>query len=104
MTRILFSLVASVVLLASAPAFAGHADLRQVRQQERIREGVRSGELTRGEAARLELRHRQIGREIRRDRALNGGHLTPGEKARVERQQNRLSERIFVQKHDAQVR
>jgi hypothetical protein len=100
MTRILFSAVASMVLLVSAPAFAGRADLRQVREEERIREGVRSGELSRAEAARLELRHRQIGREIRRDRALNAGHLTPSEKARIERQQDRLNRHIWQEKHD----
>jgi hypothetical protein len=73
------------------------------RQQERIAQGVQSGELTPRETARLERKEARVQREIRRDRAAHGGHLTPGEKARINRQQNRLSREIYREKHDAEV-
>ncbi len=77
---------------------------RQRMQQERIGQGIKSGQLTAGEAARMENQETHINKEVARDRAANGGTLTAGEKAKVNRQQNRESRRIYRQKHDAQVR
>jgi hypothetical protein len=77
---------------------------RKENQQDRIAQGVKSGQLTAGEAARLEGREAHINRETRAMRAANGGKLTSAEKARVNRQQNRVSRSIFHQKHDAQHR
>lgn len=87
----------------SSPALAARADRRQVRQEARITQGVKSGELTPREAARLQAQHDALNREIARDRA-NDGKLGPAERARIERQQDRLNRRIAVQKHDAQHR
>jgi len=100
------SLAGAVVmgLMMASPALAARADRRQANQQARIVQGEKSGELTKGEAARLEAQHKAIKQEVRQDRAANGGHLTPAEKAKVERQQDRLSHRINEQKHDAQTR
>jgi hypothetical protein len=75
---------------------------RERNQQERIAQGVKSGQLTAGEASRLEGREAHINREIRRDRAENGGTLTPAERRRINRQENRTSRAIYRQKHDAQ--
>lgn len=86
------------------PALAAEADRRQARQEERIIQGEKSGELTGREAARMQRQHNKVQREIDRDRAENGGKLTPGERARINRQQNKESQRIYNQKHDAQVR
>ncbi len=77
---------------------------RQRMQQERIGQGIKSGQLTAGEASHLENQEQHINREVARDRAANGGTLTPAERAKVNRQQNRESKRIYRQKHDAQVR
>jgi hypothetical protein len=97
------SLVAAVAgLLLSMSAFAGELDRRADAEQARINEGVRSGELTRPEARRLESRELHMRREIARDRAFGG--LTAGERARINRQENRLSRSIYAQKHDCQVR
>jgi hypothetical protein len=94
----------AVSLLAAAPAQAGVIHNRQERQQQRIGQGVSSGQLTARETARLEGREAHLNREIHDMRSANGGTLTPGERARVEHQQNRLSRSIYAQKHDAQTR
>ena len=77
---------------------------RKENQQDRIAQGVKSGQLTARETARLEGREAHINRETRAMRAANGGKLTPAEKAKVNRQQNRVSRSIYHQKHDAQHR
>jgi hypothetical protein len=89
-------------LLAAAPAEAGQIHNRQVRQQQRIGQGVLSGQLTARETARLEGREAHLNREIGAMRSANGGRLTPGERALVEHQQNRISRSIYRQKHDGQ--
>jgi hypothetical protein len=80
----------------------GEVGQRERNQQERIAQGIKSGELNAGEASRLEGREAHINREIRRDRAENGGPLTPTERRRINRQENRTSRAIYRQKHDAQ--
>lgn len=77
---------------------------RQRNQQERIAQGVKSGQLNPRETARLEGRQAAIHKEVHNDRVANGGHLTSGEKAKVNRQENRTSRAIYRQKHDAQHR
>lgn len=76
---------------------------RKENQQDRIAQGVKSGQLTAGETSRLESREAHINRETSRDRAANGGRLTPAERARVNRQQNRTSRAIYRDKHNAAV-
>lgn len=73
---------------------------RQVEQQRRIAQGVRSGQLTPRETARLEGREARVHREVRADRTANGGHLTAAEHRQVNRQQNRMSRSIYRDKHN----
>ena len=93
-------LAAALAVSTFAPAFAAEVDQRQANQQDRIAEGVKSGQLTPHETARLERKEGQIHREVRRDRAANGGKLTPGERAKVNRQENRTSRQIYRAKHN----
>ena len=74
---------------------------RQRNQQERIAQGIKSGQMTAGEAARTEGHSAAINHEIHNDRAANGGKLTGAEKTQVNRQQNRNSARIYRTKHNA---
>lgn len=76
---------------------------REANQQARINEGVRSGTLTKAEAARLEAQQVALRKEVRRDR-IDGGGLSPAERAKIDRQQNRQSTRISRQKTDGQTR
>ncbi len=77
---------------------------RQKIQQKRIKQGVKSGKLTKGEARRLERQQARIQRTKRRDKMMNGGKLTPKEKAHVTRMQNRASKHIYRAKHNKRVR
>jgi predicted transglutaminase-like cysteine proteinase len=86
------------------PAANNEVNARQRMQQERIGQGIKSGQLTSAEAARLERNQAGINREVNGMRRTNGGALTPGEKRMVNRQQNAASRRIYRQKHDRQVR
>ena len=74
---------------------------RKENQQDRIAQGVKSGQLTAGETAHLEKNEAKINREVRNDRAANGGKLTEEEKAQVNRQQNRQSRQIYRDKHNS---
>jgi hypothetical protein len=73
---------------------------RAENQQDRIAQGVKSGQLTAGETAHLEKNEAKINKEVRNDRAANGGKLTPQEKAKVNRQQDRESRQIYRDKHN----
>jgi hypothetical protein len=73
---------------------------RAENQQDRIGQGVKSGQLTAGETAHLESKDARVNREIHNDRTANGGKLTAAEKARVNRQQNRVSRQIYRDKHN----
>jgi hypothetical protein len=94
--------ILAALLCTSLVASAAEVDRRERRQQERIAQGVESGQLTPAETARLERKEGRIHREIQRDRAANGGTLTPAERRRINRQQNRVSRQIYREKHDAQ--
>ena len=74
---------------------------RQRNQQERIAQGIKSGQLTAGETAHLEAREAAVNHEIHNERAANGGTLTAQERAQVNRQQNRNSSAIYRKKHNA---
>jgi hypothetical protein len=73
---------------------------RQVRQQNRIANGDKSGQLTKGETKRIQRNEAGIHNEVRNDRAANGGKLTPEEHRQVEAQQNMESRQIYRDKHN----
>ena len=73
---------------------------RKENQQDRIAQGVKSGQLTAGETANLEHKEAKLNREIRHDRKQNGGNLTNKEKRQINRQQNKLSRQIYRDKHN----
>jgi len=74
---------------------------REQRQQDRIAQGIRSGQMTPGEAAHAEHNEAHIDNQVNRDRAANGGHLTPEEHRQVEHEQNKESRQIYNEKHNA---
>jgi hypothetical protein len=73
---------------------------RAENQQDRIAQGVKSGQLTAGETAHLESNEAKVNQEVRNDRAANGGKLTSQEKKQVNRQQNKMSRQIYRDKHN----
>ena len=95
-------MVSALVVTLAAPAMAqSEVGQRQENQQDRIGQGVESGQLTAGETAKLETHEAGIHQEVKTDRAANGGKLTGAEKAKVNRQQNRVSKHIYRKKHNA---
>ena len=75
---------------------------RQARQEGRIVQGVKSGELTGREAVRLQREERAVRVDERAFKA--DGKLTPAERKDLNQDLNKVSRDIYKQKHDAQVR
>jgi hypothetical protein len=74
---------------------------RRENQQDRIAQGVKSGQLTAGETAKLENQQQGINKEVSGMRQANGGKLTPADKKAVNQQQNQASKNIYNKKHNA---
>jgi hypothetical protein len=93
-----------VATTAIAGLQASEIGNRENNQQNRIAQGIRSGQLTARETSHLESREANLNREVARDRFRNDGHLTNGEKAQINHQQNSISRNIYRDKHNAFVR
>jgi hypothetical protein len=76
-------------------------DQRRENQQDRIAQGIKSGQMTAGEAAKAENQQKGINQQVKADRAANGGKLTTGEKQQVNKEQNAASKNIYNKKHNA---
>ena len=74
---------------------------RKTDQQDRIAQGVKSGQLTAGETGKLEHQEAGINKEERGMRAQDNGHLTTADKSLINKQQNQESRRIYRDKHNA---
>jgi hypothetical protein len=77
---------------------------RKTDQQDRIAQGVKSGQLTAGETGRLEHQEAGINKEERGMRAQDNGHLTTADRQTIHQQQNQESRRIYRDKHNGNVR
>ncbi|MES2015218.1 MAG: hypothetical protein V4484_01885 [Pseudomonadota bacterium] len=75
---------------------------RNVNQQTRIENGIKSGELSNHEVAKLEKGEARIDRA--EAAAGKDGHVGAPEQHKIERADNRQSKRIHRQKHDGQQR
>jgi hypothetical protein len=69
-------------------------------QQQRVANGVRSGELTPHETRNIEHNEAQIHQQVHNDREANGGHLNQQERQQVNREQNHVSQQIHDDKHN----
>jgi hypothetical protein len=77
---------------------------RRENQQDRIAQGVKSGQLTAGETAKLENQQQGVNREIAGDRQANGGKLTGLDKKAINQSQNKASKNIYNKKHNGRTR
>jgi hypothetical protein len=84
---------------AFAQSAAGETQ-RDVNQQQRIENGLKSGQLTTKEAARLEKEQSKV--DHAEANAMKDGKLSDAEKARIQRMQNKTSRDIEADKHNAQ--
>ena len=103
-TKILIAtvLVGFISTQSHAQATTPVVKKKQEVQQKRIADGVKSGELTPQETARLE--HQQA--KIQHDKrvAKSDGVVTPAEKAKLHHEQKKASKHIAHQKNDGQHR
>ncbi|MFZ0270860.1 MAG: hypothetical protein WB524_25465 [Acidobacteriaceae bacterium] len=99
------TLVATALLaLTSTVAMAQDINQRKVDQQDRIAQGIRSGELTARETRNLESREVSISREEHAMRCADNGHLTGRDRAILNSRQNHVSAAIYRDKHNGYVR
>ena len=101
MTLTRLALASSVLLCVAAQAqTTGSETKRNADQQQRIENGLKSGQLSTREAANIEHQEQRVNRTESRD--LRDGTLSAADKAQIQREQNHVSNDIYRQKHDAQ--
>ena len=83
-------------LTASAQEVRG----RELHQQQRIGQGLASGQITARGAAKIEDREARINASRRADLAADGGHLTAGEYRNLNRRENAASAQVYTDKHN----
>jgi hypothetical protein len=84
----------------------GHPRVNQVNkreqnQQNRIANGVKSGQLTPGETRRLERGEQRLQHNEKKAMAKDNGHLTKQDQRHLNREANHMSKRIYKDKHNA---
>ena len=102
------SLLLALAGMFAAPAFAAAkdrtpgVDRRERRQNRRIRQGVKSGELTKDETKQLRQGEKNI-RQMERQ-AKSDGTVTQEERKELHKALNEESKEIYQEKHDADKR
>ena len=89
--------------ISAADRTAGRSynpNTREANQDQRIANGLRSGQMTSGEAAKAERTQSKIDQQVHNDRAANGGKLTGQEKQQINSEQNAASRQIYDEKHN----
>jgi hypothetical protein len=81
----------------------GTYQAREDNQQDRIANGMQSGQLTAGESKHLEGDEHSLNQERAADRASDDGHLTSADRSQLNQQQNQVSHQIYQDKHNAAV-
>jgi hypothetical protein len=77
-------------------------DNREANQQQRAANGLRSGQMTAGEAGRTNNNQANTAQQVHNERTANGGALNQQQRQQVNRQQNQNSRQIYNEKHNAQ--
>jgi len=100
MRTLIIASAAVAVLGVSMPAVAQSIHQREHSQEQRIRQGERSGRLSPAEARRLQFLEMRLHRTEARMRAENGGRLSRWERRRLQRMANADSAAIYRLKHN----
>jgi len=72
---------------------------RETNQQNRIANGVKNGQLTPGQTARLERGEQRLQNNEKKDMAKDNGHLTKKDQRQLNKESNHMSKRIYADKH-----
>ena len=73
---------------------------REANQQQRTANGLRSGKMTSGEAARTNRNQAKVAQQVHNERTANGGALTAQQKQQANREENKNSRQIYNEKHN----
>lgn len=71
---------------------------RQIKQHNKIEQGIKNGELTRREATTLKKQQLEI--QKHKIEAKSDGIVTPIEKKKLDKEQNRAAKNIYIKKHN----
>lgn len=102
--KYLAAAAALAAVLVPAAAQAQGVDERFQDQHQRIRQGVGSDQVTRGEQYRLNRRDAYIHHQEHVNRRFDNGHLTGGERRQLNHELNHSSRRVYQDKHNGYVR
>ena len=101
LAAVLSALPASTLLAQTTYDQRHSVNDRRGNEQSRIKQGEASGQITNRGAANLESHQHAIHSQERSDRAADGGHLTAQDRHQLAREQNRQSQRVYRDKHNA---
>ena len=88
----------AIVMAISISSTQAQEVKRAHNQHNRIKQGVRSGELTKAEAANLRNGQKEIRQDVKEAKA--DGNVTKGERKEIRKDQNQESRKIFRKKHN----
>ena len=75
-------------------------DNREANQQQRTANGLRSGQMTSGEAARTNQNQANVAQQVHNERTANGGALDQTAEAASQQAENKNSRQIYNEKHN----
>ena len=100
MRKLALGLAAVATTAIAIPATAQSINQREHRQEQRIRRGERTGQLTPAEARRLQFLQMRLRRTEARMRMRNGGRLSPQQRIRLREMERRDNAEIYRLKHN----
>jgi hypothetical protein len=95
---LIFGSMAAQEQTQSKPAKTPIVTKRQMNQQARIKQGVKSGQLTKHETKKLEREQAKIQKD--KKIAKSDGKVTAKERSKIRREQNKSSRDIHRMKHN----
>ena len=98
------AIVSASVVGAYAQDKTPVVDQQEQNQEKRVEQGIKSGELTKGEAAHLEAQQGKIKVDEAKAKAKADGKVTAKERAKLKREQNRASRDVYRKKHNKRSR
>ena len=87
-----------IAMISQAQTATPKVKDRQINQQKRIKQGIKSGELSKRETLRLQKQQASVQRTKKRAKA--DGVVTKKERARIHHKQNKTSKNIYRAKHN----
>lgn len=100
MKRFTIGTLAAAIIFVSGLS-AETVNQRRENQQDRVAQGVKSGQMTARETSHVERQEARVNHQVRDDREDHNGHLTSREHAQVNREQNKMSREIYRDKHNS---